>query len=395
MTGCKRCPIHKRDKTKERLLEEIQRLRNRLAELERVETARKQAQEAVRESEARKRAILDAAIDCIITIDHEGKIVDFNPAAEKTFGYTRAEAIGKEMAALIIPPSLRDRHRRGLARYLATGEGRVLGKRLEMSAIRADGTEFPIELTVTRISLHGTPMFTGYLRDITQHKQREAQLRKLSNVIEQTDDSVVITDREGVIEYVNPSFIRKTGFARDEAIGKTPRIVKSGKQDDRFYREQLWGTILRGDVFRGLVINKKKNGEIYFEEKTITPLKNEEGVITHFVSTGKDITARRQMEEEREQVRLAKERLEAIRTLSLTYAHNILNALTPVKSYAEMIVKKTDPADPKYRWARSILEGTNHVVEIVGKLKEIDTYSTTEIGGTKILDIERLKEKQE
>jgi PAS domain S-box-containing protein len=362
-----------------------------MAELERVETARRQAEESVRESEARKRAILEAALDCIITIDHEGKIVEFNPAAEKTFGYTRAETIGKEMAALIIPPSLRDRHRRGLAHYLATEEGPVLGRRLEMTAIRVDGTEFPVELTVTRIPLEGPPMFTGYLRDITQHKQAEEQLRKLSSVIEQTDDSVVITDREGVIEYVNPAFLKKTGLAREEAIGKTPRIVKSGKQDDRFYREQLWGTILRGDVFRGMVINKKKNGELYFEEKTITPLKNEEGVITHFVSTGKDITVRKQMEEEMEKVHLAKERLEAIRTLSMTYGHNILNALTPVKSYAEMIVKKTDPADPKYRWARSILEGTNHVVEIVGKLKEIDTYSITEMGGMKIFDVERLK----
>lgn len=348
----------------------------------------------MQESEARKRAILEAALDCIITIDHEGKIVEFNPAAEKTFGYTHAEAVGKEMAALIIPPSLRDRHRRGLAHYLDTGEGAVLGRRLEMPAIRADGTEFPVELAITRIPLEGPPMFTGYLRDITQRKQVEAQLRKLSNIIEQTDDSVVITDKEGIIEYVNPAFLKKTGWTREEAIGKTPRIVKSGKQDERFYREQLWGTILRGDVFRGMVINKKKNGELYFEEKTITPLKNEEGVITHFVSTGKDITARKQMEEEMEKVHLEKERLEAIRTLSMTYAHTILNALTPVKSYAEMIVKKTDPSDPRYRWARSILEGASHVVEIVGKLKEIDSYSTTEIGGRKILDLERLKGKE-
>ncbi len=357
------------------------------------EMERAQAEEIVLESEARKRAVLEAALDCIITIDHEGKIVEFNPAAEKTFGYTRAEAIGKEMASLIIPPALRDRHRRGLAHYLAKGEGSILGRRLEMPAIRADGTEFPVELTVTRIPLKGPPMFTGYLRDITQRKEAEAQLRKLSNVIEQTDDSVVITDREGMIEYVNPAFERKTGYTREEAIGKTPRIVKSGKQDDRFYREQLWGTILRGDVFRGMVINKKKNGELYFEEKTITPLKNEEGVITHFVSTGKDITERKQMEEEMEKVHLEKERLEAIRTLSMTYAHNILNALTPIKSYAEMIVKRTDPSDPKYRWARSILEGTNHIVEIVGKLKEIDTYSTTEFGGMKILDLKSLKGK--
>ena len=118
-------------------------------------------------------AILQTALDCIITMDHEGNVVEFNPAAEKTFGYSRDQVIGQELGRFIIPPSLRDRHRTGMAHYLATGEGPVLGKRLELAALRADGTEFPVELAITRIPTEGPPLFTAYLRDITEAKRAE------------------------------------------------------------------------------------------------------------------------------------------------------------------------------------------------------------------------------
>ena len=134
---------------------------------------RDRAEKAVRDSEARKSAILEAASDAIITIDHEGKVIEWNPAAERTFGTPRAEAIGREMAELIIPPSLRESHRRGLAHYLKTGESTVLRRRVEFSALRADGTEFPVELYITSIPGEGSPMFTGYARDITERKALE------------------------------------------------------------------------------------------------------------------------------------------------------------------------------------------------------------------------------
>ena len=139
---------------------------------------RKRAEEELRLSEARKAAILDSALDCIVTIDHEGCIIEFNPAAERTFGYRRDEVLGQQLADVIIPPALRERHRQGFARYLATGEARVLGKRIEMTAVRADGSEFPAELAITRIPLDGPPSFTGYLRDITERKQAEEELRR-------------------------------------------------------------------------------------------------------------------------------------------------------------------------------------------------------------------------
>jgi PAS domain S-box-containing protein len=139
---------------------------------------RKRAEEAVRASDARKAAILDSALDCVVTIDHEGCITEFNPAAERTFGYRRDEVMGRQMADVIIPSALRERHRQGFARYLATGEGRVLGSRIEMTALRADGTEFPAELAITRIPLDGPPSFTGYLRDITERRRAEEELQR-------------------------------------------------------------------------------------------------------------------------------------------------------------------------------------------------------------------------
>ena len=151
---------------------------------------RRRDAEALRVKEARHRAMLDAALDCVVTMDHEGRVVDFNPAAERTFGYRAAEAIGREMAELIVPPSLRTRHRRGLARYVETEQAAVLDRRLEITGMRADGSEFPVELTITRIDVPGPPTFAGYLRDITDRKAAVAELRaSRKRIIEAADDA--------------------------------------------------------------------------------------------------------------------------------------------------------------------------------------------------------------
>ena len=153
-------------------------LKKELAERRLVEEKLGQEERQLKRSEVRKAAIVDSALDCIVTIDHEGCITEFNPAAEHTFGYRRGEVLGRHLADVIIPPSLRERHRQGFARYLATGEARVLGKRIEMTAVRADGSEFPVELAIARIPLDGPPSFTGCLRDITERKRAEHELRR-------------------------------------------------------------------------------------------------------------------------------------------------------------------------------------------------------------------------
>lgn len=155
------------------------------------------AAEALRAQEARHRAMLDAALDCVVTMDHEGHIVDFNSAAERTFGYRADDAVGREMAELIIPPELRERHRTGLARYVASGEPVLLDRRVEIRGMRADGTTFPVELTITHIDVPGPPTFVGYLRDITDRKAAEAELRaSRARIVAAADDARRRLERE-------------------------------------------------------------------------------------------------------------------------------------------------------------------------------------------------------
>ncbi len=185
---------------------------------------RKQAEATARTSEARKAAIVEAALDCIITMDAAGRITEFNPAAEATFGYQKNEVLGREMAEILLPPSLRQLHRDGLARYLATGDGPILGTRLEMTALRADGTVFPVDLTVARLSTEGAPLFTGFVRDITDRKQAEqaqqALHHQISEVLESISDAFYAVDGEWRFTYINRNAERIWGCRRDEFLGR-------------------------------------------------------------------------------------------------------------------------------------------------------------------------------
>ena len=141
-------------------------------------------------SEARTKAIVDSALDCVITIDADGHIVEWNPAAERTFGRSSDEVVGLEMAEVIVPPELRTAHRSGLARYLATGVPSMLDRRVETIAMRADGTLFPVELAITRIRVPGPPPFTGHLRDITERKRADDDLRaSRARLVEVADEA--------------------------------------------------------------------------------------------------------------------------------------------------------------------------------------------------------------
>jgi PAS domain S-box-containing protein len=141
-------------------------------------TERRMAEDALRASEARKGAMIEAAIDAVIVMDDAGRITEFSPAAERTFGHRRDDVIGRELAELIVPPDLRDRHRAGLARYLATGDAAILGRRVELRAMRADGQQIPVEVAINRIDLPGPPTFTGYVRDISAQRHLEESLRQ-------------------------------------------------------------------------------------------------------------------------------------------------------------------------------------------------------------------------
>ncbi len=145
-----------------------------------------------------------------------------------------------------------------------------------------------------------------HTEDVTERKKTEEERRKLSNAVEQTADSVVITNKKGLIEYVNRAFESTAGYSREEAVGQTPRILKSGKHYRPFYKN-LWEKINSGQPYRGTVINKKKNGEIYLADQTITPMKDDDGNITNFVSVLKDITELKKQQEQQFRLSIARE----------------------------------------------------------------------------------------
>jgi PAS domain S-box-containing protein len=150
-----------------------------------VRRQRRQAEEALHDSEARKAAIFDSALDSIISIDHGGRIIEFNPQAERTFGYKRDQVLGRFMAELIIAPAFREKHIHALARYVATGTASIIGKRVELTAMRSDGSEFPVELSLTSISTKTQPMFTAYIRDLTEQKKQEEFSQRSKELEEQ------------------------------------------------------------------------------------------------------------------------------------------------------------------------------------------------------------------
>ena len=138
----------------------------------------KRTRDLLAKSAARESAILEVALDCIVVMDHDGLVAEFNPAAESTFGYARADAMGRSLGELIIPPSMRSAHAAGLQRYLATGHGPVLARRIELTAMRADGSELPIEVAICRIPLSDPPAFVGFIRDLSAAKHAAASLRE-------------------------------------------------------------------------------------------------------------------------------------------------------------------------------------------------------------------------
>jgi PAS domain S-box-containing protein len=183
------------------------------------------ALEKQKSSEALMGEIIDSAMDCVISMDRNGKIIEFNPAAEAVFGYSREEVLGKELVEIIIPPAFRDAHRKGLRTYLATGEGPILDKRLELKGIRRGWEEFPVELTITRTRGGDDPLFTGFLRDITERKKIEDQRIQ---AVRARDELVAVVSHE----LKNPLTAMATGI---ELIKRT----RDGNQEAKVLERQL------------------------------------------------------------------------------------------------------------------------------------------------------------
>jgi len=252
--------------------------------------------------------ILNNLAEGVVVLDQDGKFVIFNPAAERIIGIGSGDIVPYDWTTTygfyridkVTPyPSEELPWTRSMR-----GE-QVLD---EVIYIRNPGKPEGLWLSASsRPLLDEMDVMDGcviILREITERQFRE-EAEKLARAVEQTEDSVVISNTQGVIEYVNPAFEKTTGFSREEAVGNTPRILKSGFHDDAFYMD-LWGKLLRGESFLGTVLNKKKNGELYWSEQTISPIKDKDANITNFVSVLKDITELKAKHEQDIQLEVAR-----------------------------------------------------------------------------------------
>jgi two-component system, cell cycle sensor histidine kinase and response regulator CckA len=191
----------------------------------------------------------------------------------------------------------------------------------------------------------------------------EESLRKLSRAVEQSADIIMVTDRNGVIEYVNPAFESLTGYSLDEVAGKTPRILKSGEQGEETYRE-LWKTILSGNIYRSILVNKKKNGDLYYVEQGISPVRDGQGEITHFIANGRDMTERLGLEAQL----LQAQKMDAIGRLAGGVAHDFNNLLTIITSYSELALDVVVPASPLEAKIQEILSAARRATQLTRQL---------------------------
>ena len=263
---------------------------------------RRRAEEAVRQSEALRGAVLESALDSVITMSDDGRIVEFNSAAAETFGYNRRDAVGRMLADLIVPPSLRQAHRDGLARYLATGEAAILGKRVELTAMRSDGTEFPVEITVTRIGDQEPPMFAGYLRDLSERKRAEEGMQRLAAIVANSNDAIIAVKPGGEVVAWNPGAERLYGYPAEDAIGRHIGFTVPPHLGDE--ADELLRRVDRGEPVQNHQTQRlRRDGVLVDVSITLSPLRDEDGLLMGTAAIIRDIT--QQKRDERQQAFIA------------------------------------------------------------------------------------------
>ena len=252
---------------------------------------RKDFEKALRDSEEKYRLIVERANDGI-EISQNDKIIYSNKRFAEILGYSLEEMKGLSFNEIFSDESKEDL----INRQILRNKSDERQNQYEATFIRKDGKLINVSVNYQIIDFNNKPATFAIIRDITESKKMEKELRKLSTAVEQSPSVIAITDISGKLEYVNPKFIELTGYQMQEIMGKTPRILKSGVLPDNVYNE-LWSTILSGNTWRGEFHNKKKNGEMYWENAAITPVLDSDGKTIHFLKVAEDITEWKEIED--------------------------------------------------------------------------------------------------
>lgn len=246
--------------------------------------AGREAEEAMRSSENKYRHLFEALSDAAFVIEEEsGRIIDTNAQAEILLAKTRKEILGSNQAGLFAPQSAP-----GAIAALRAAAGREQTGGCELEVTRSDGKTVQVHASASRLELYGRQLLLALLRDVSDRNRMDEQLRQLSQAVEQSPVSIAITNPTGKITYVNPRFTALTGYTFEEAVGKNPRILKSGETPPETYRE-MWATITSGKEWRGRFHNRRKSGELFWESALISPIFNKAGKITHYLAVEVDV----------------------------------------------------------------------------------------------------------
>lgn len=345
-----------------------------IAEDEREE--RKRAEEVSRENESRFLSIIDGSPDAII-IHTDGKLVHLNPASLK---FVRAESIdtllGKPIMEIVHPDS-RDLVTIAVERMERTGTSSQIrdGKML-----RVDGSVALVETASMPVSFNGRQAIQTIIKDVTEIRQLQEQMHLRIAALKSAGDGIIITARDGTIVWANPAFETLTGYSLAEVKGNNPRsLVRSGKQKPSFYKD-MWSTIASGEVWRGELVNRRKDGTLYDEHMTITPVRDELGEVTHFVAVKQDITARKRLEEQL----LQSQKLEGIGQLAGGVAHDYNNILNVVVGHSDLLKRKMSEDDPRRQSVDAILSAARRGADLT---RQLLAFARKEIVSPKVIDV--------
>ena len=321
----------------------------------------KRAEEALLESERKYKDLFDNSTDLIYTHDVAGNFTSINEAVTRLLGYSPEECLKLNVKHLIHPdylPSGQDTFDAKLARVVEkSGPYEIAGRAKDGCLVWLEVTNRLIKQDGKTIGVHGTA------RDVTERKEAEAERSRLVTAIEQAGETILVTDPTGEIIYVNPALEVTTGYTREEAIGKNPRIWNSGHQDKAFY-SNMWSTLLSGDIWRGRFVNKRRDGTLFEENATISPIKDETGRIINFVAVKRDITSELVLQKQL----LQAQKMEAIGTLAGGMAHDFNNLLQAILGYSDLLLMRKARTDPEYQKIKIIRQAARDGADLVSRI---------------------------